>query len=165
MTISLLVKSVLIAILALIGGIVLVYGAGILIPLAVAVLLWMFINALAHMFQRLWSAWFGPLRLLSLALAFLTLLAASLILAQVIVVNVSEISARAADFERSIDILVGKVADLTGLSSEKIINAVVSSPQRRATLRGHRGRRGGHCQLRWRRLCLRDLLADRATVL
>jgi AI-2 transport protein TqsA len=126
MTISLLVKSVLIAILALSVAIVLVYGAVILIPLAVALLLWMFINALARMFQRLWSGWFGPLRLLSLALAFLTLLVASLIVVQIIAVNVSEISARTSDFERSLGILVDKVAELTGLSNDRIINAVVS---------------------------------------
>jgi AI-2 transport protein TqsA len=126
MTSGLLVRSFLIAALAVIGVIVLVYGAGILIPLAVALLIWMFINALARIFQRLWSAWFGPMRFLSLALAFLTLLVISVIVVEIVATNVSAMSARTSDFERSLLILVDKVAELTGISNEKIINAVVS---------------------------------------
>ena len=123
---SLLVKSFLIAGLALISVVLLVYGAGILIPLAVAVLFWMFINALARMYQRLWSAYLGPLRFLALGLAFLTLLAASIGIGQIIAANVAEISARTPDFGRSVNILIDEVAGLTGLSHEGIVNAIAN---------------------------------------
>lgn len=115
-----------ISVLAVIVVITLVYGAGILIPLAIALLIWMFINALARMFQRLWTPWFGPMRMLSLALAFLTLLVATFLVVDIIATNVSAMGTRTSDFERSLLILVDKVAEMTGVSNEKIINAIVS---------------------------------------
>ena len=57
-----LTKAFLISGMLLFVAVLLVYGAGVLIPLAVALLLWFFINALAKGYQRLWSRWLGPLR-------------------------------------------------------------------------------------------------------
>jgi len=111
--------------LILIVLVLLVYGAGIFIPLAVALLLWFFINALAKAYQRLWSRWLGPLRGLALLLALLTILAANLIVADVVVTNVSAIGASSADFERSLDPLIDQVAGLTGIPHEDVINKLL----------------------------------------
>ncbi len=121
-----LVKAALIAILALVGGVVLIVGDSVLIPLAIALLVWMFINALARQFQRLWSARFGPLRPLSLGLAFLAMLVTTVIVVNIIIANFAAIGERAPDFERSINTLVDRLATFSGLPGEKIVDAIVS---------------------------------------
>jgi AI-2 transport protein TqsA len=126
MTSGFLVRLFQISVLTGLGIIALIYGAGIFIPLAVALLIWMFVNALARMFQRLWTPWFGPMRFLSLSLAFLTLLVITVLVVDIVAINVSAMGDRTSDFERSLLILVDKVAEITGVSREKIINAIVS---------------------------------------
>lgn len=116
-----------IAAITLIAVLALIYGSGILTPLAVALLFWFFINALARMYERLWQGRFGRLRILSMTLSFLTLLAASLIVGDVVVTNVGQISARTADFEKSINILIDKVASFTGLPHEKVIDTALDN--------------------------------------
>jgi len=111
--------------LILIVLVLLVYGAGVFIPLAVALLLWFFINALAKAYQRLWSRRLGPLRGVALLLALLTLLAANLFIADVIVTNVSAIGASSTDFQRSLDPLVDQVAAWTGIPHEDVINRLL----------------------------------------
>lgn len=120
-----LIKAFCIAGLILIVLVLLVYGAGVFIPLAVALLLWFFINALAKAFQRLWSRRLGPLRGLALLLALLTLLAASLFIADVVVTNLSAIGASSTDFERSLDPLIDEVAAVTGIPHEDVINKLL----------------------------------------
>jgi len=122
-----LVNAFLITSLMLMAVVALVRGSVILIPLAVAFLFWFFINALAGFYQRLWSRWFGWGRMASLPLAFLTFLVISLMVVQLVVVNVSEIGARANEFERSLDVLIGKVAEITGVSNDEVINTIVNN--------------------------------------
>lgn len=123
---SYLAKAFYIAGLLLIAVLALIYASGILVPLVVALLLWFFLNALAGFYERLWQHSFGRLRPLSLGLSFLTMLAASLVVADVIVVNITQISTRTADFERSLNILVEKIAGLTGVSNDEVISTVLS---------------------------------------
>jgi len=111
--------------LALIAVLALIYFSGILVPLAVAVLMWFFINALAKMYDGLWRRKFGRQRALSLTLAFLTITAATLIAGEIVVVNVGQISTRTADFQRSLNILVDKIASLTGVSNDEVINTAL----------------------------------------
>ena len=106
--------------------VLLVYGAGVLIPLAVALLLWFFINALAKGYQRLWSRWLGPLRGLSLVLALLTMLAASLFAMSVVITNVTAIGASSADFARSLNLLLDQVAAYTGLKHEELLKGIAN---------------------------------------
>jgi AI-2 transport protein TqsA len=122
-----LVNAFLVTGLILMAVFALVWASGILIPLAVAVLFWFFINALAGFYERLWSRWLGAHRMVSLPLAFLTFLAISLVVVQVVIVNIGEIGARADQFERSLDVLVGKVAELTGIPNEEVIGTVVGN--------------------------------------
>ena len=119
-----LTKAFLISGLLLFVVVLLVYGAGVLIPLAVALLLWFFINALAKGYQRLWSRWLGPLRGLSLVLALLTMLAASLLAIRVVITNVTAIGASSADFARSLNLLLNKIADFTGMKHEQLLRAL-----------------------------------------
>ena len=119
-----LTKAFLVTGLLLFIVVLLVYGSGVLIPLAVALLLWFFINALAKGYQRLWSPWFGPLRGLSLILALLTMLAASLFAISVVVTNVAAIGASSADFAKSLNLLLDKVSDFTGLKHEQLIRGI-----------------------------------------
>jgi len=111
--------------LALIAVLALTYFSGILVPLAVALLLWFIINALAKMYDGLWRRKFGQQRALSLALAFLTVAAASLIVGEIVIVNVGQISTRTADFQRSLSILVDKIASLTGVSNDEVVNTAL----------------------------------------
>ncbi|MCK5549516.1 MAG: hypothetical protein KAI41_03195, partial [Hyphomicrobiaceae bacterium] len=106
--------------------VLLVYGAGVLIPLAVALLLWFFINALAKGYQRLWSRWLGPLRGLSLVLALLTMLAASLFAMSVVITNVTAIGASSADFANSLNLLLDQVAAFTGLKHEELLKGIAN---------------------------------------
>ena len=119
-----LTKAFLISGLLLFVVVLLVYGAGVLIPLAVALLLWFFINALAKGYQRLWSRWLGPLRGLSLVLALLTILAASLLAISVVITNVTAIGASSADFARSLNLLLDKIADFTGMKHEQLLRGL-----------------------------------------
>ena len=121
-----LTKAFLIAGLLLSVVVLLVYGAGVLIPLAVALLLWFFINALANGYQRLWSRWLGPLRGLSLVLALLTMLAASLFAISVVITNVTAIGASSADFAKSLNLLLDQVAAFTGLKHEELLKGIAN---------------------------------------
>ena len=121
-----LTKVFLIAGLLLSVVVLLVYGAGVLIPLAVALLLWFFINALAKGYQRLWSRWLGPLRGLSLVLALLTMLAASLFAMSVVITNVTAIGASSADFAKSLNLLLDQVAAYTGLKHEELLKGIAN---------------------------------------
>jgi predicted PurR-regulated permease PerM len=122
-----LINAFLVASLVLMAIFALVVASGILIPLAVALLFWFFINALAGFYERLGSRWFRPRRMIALPLAFLTFLAISLMVVQLVAVNIGEIGARASDFERSLDVLVSKVAELTGTSNDEVINTIVNN--------------------------------------
>ncbi len=121
-----LTKVFLIAGLLLSVVVLLVYGAGVLIPLAVALLLWFFINALAKGYQRLWSRWLGPLRVLSLVLALLTMLAAGLFSISVVITNVTAIGASSADFAKSLNLLLDQVAAFTGLKHEELLKGIAN---------------------------------------
>lgn len=102
----------------------LVYGSRVLIPLAVALLLWFFINALANAFQRIWSGWLGPLRGLSLLLALVTILAASLFAVGLVISNVSAMSTSTEDFTRSLNLLLDQVTAWTGLEHEQVVKGI-----------------------------------------
>lgn len=117
-----LMNAFLIAGLVLFTIVLLVQGSNVLIPLAVALLVWRFINALADAYQRLWSKWLGPLRGLALFLALMTIFAASLLAFDVVVSNVSAIGASSREFERSIDILLERASNLTGIERDRIID-------------------------------------------
>ena len=121
-----LTKAFLIAGLILFAVVLLVYGAGVLIPLAVALLLWFFINALAKGYQRLWSWFLGPLRGLSLLLALLTIMAASFFAVGVVITNVSAIGASSADFAKSLNLLLDQVAAYTGLKHEQLLKGIAN---------------------------------------
>ncbi|MGD9195756.1 MAG: hypothetical protein PVH10_06935, partial [Methyloceanibacter sp.] len=52
-----LTKAFLVSGLILFSVVLVAYGSNVLIPLAVALLVWFFINALAKAYRQLWSKW------------------------------------------------------------------------------------------------------------
>lgn len=120
-----LTKAFLVAGLILFSVVLVAYGSNVLIPLAVALLVWFFINALAKAYRRLWSRWFGPMTHLSIVLALLTMIAASLFALEVVISNVSTMSASSADFERSLTVLLDKLATATGVDREELLDEVL----------------------------------------
>ncbi|MCP4385312.1 MAG: AI-2E family transporter [Hyphomicrobiales bacterium] len=125
LTSSYLAGAFFVSALLVIAVVALVYGSGILVPLAVALLFWFFLNALARFFERLWQRRFGRLRPLSLTLAFLTMVAATLVVADAVVSNIAQISTRTDDFQRSLSILVDRIAGLTGVSNDEVVNTAL----------------------------------------
>lgn len=119
-----LTKAFLVSGLILFSVVLVAYGSNVLIPLAVALLVWFFINALAKAYRQLWSKWFGPMTGLSIVLALLTMVAASLLALDVVISNVSTMRASSADFERSLTILLDKLAAFTGVDQEQIMDEV-----------------------------------------
>ena len=119
-----LIRAFLISGLILFSIILLIFGSNVLIPLAVALLVWFFINALADVFQRLWSPWLGPMRGMSLFLALLAIFAAGLLALNVVIINVSAIGASSEDFEKSLNLLLSKASDYTGIEEDKIIDEI-----------------------------------------
>ena len=119
-----LTKAFLVSGLILFSAVLIAYGSNVLIPLAVALLVWFFINALAKAYRQLWSKWFGPLLGLSILLALLTMVAASLLALDVVISNVTTMRASSADFEQSLTILLDKLAAFTGVEQEKIMDEV-----------------------------------------
>lgn len=93
----------------------LVLGSGLLIPFAIAVIIWYLINALARLFARVRIGAFAPPGWLSLLLALLTMLGLLVLVGRLITGNVAQVSAAAATYEANLDRMVAAVADWIGL--------------------------------------------------
>lgn len=104
----------------------LVYGAGIFIPLAVALLLWFFINALANAYHRAALGLFDMPRALALMLALATIFGASLLAINVVVGNLADMGAQAVDFEAALDRLIESTATFTGIKSHDLMDQILN---------------------------------------
>jgi len=121
---DILTRAFLIAGLILLAVILLVYGSGVLVPLAIALLVWFLINAIAGGFQRLS---FGSVKIprgLALALSMAAIVIAGFFVVDLVVVNVSEMSTRTIDFDKSLNPLIDKVADFAGISNKDVLNQI-----------------------------------------
>lgn len=110
--------------LVLLAVILLVYGSGILVPLAIALLIWFLINAVARGFQGLS---FGALHIprpLALALSMAAMLITGFFVVNLVVVNVSEMSTRTIDFDKSLNPLIDKIAEFAGISNKDVLNQI-----------------------------------------
>jgi len=119
-----LIRSFLIFGLVLFTVILMVYGAGVLMPLAMAVLIWFLINAVASSFQRFKFGNFQIQRRMSLVLALITTLACVFVVIDLVVTNLSVMGTRTIDFESSLNPLIDKVAEWTGTSNTDVLNKV-----------------------------------------
>jgi len=119
-----LTKTFLVSGLVVLAAIVLIYGSGVLIPLAIALLVWFLINAIASGFQRIS---FGSLKIpraLALALSMAAIVIAGFFVVDLVIVNVSEMSTRTIDFNKSLNPLIDKVADFAGISNKDVLNQI-----------------------------------------
>jgi len=120
-----LTKAFFVSALVLLAAVVLYYGSGVLIPLAIALLVWFLINAIASGFQRIS---FGSLqipRALALSLAMAAIAIVGSFVVELVVVNVSEMSSRTIDFEKSLNPLIDKFADFAGISNKDVLNQIL----------------------------------------
>lgn len=93
------------------------YGSDLLIPLAVAILIWHLINALAGFYHHLTL---GEHRLpawLCYTAALLTIFGALAIMVELIMANVAEVSAAAPGYEANLSGLLNTMYDLVGLKA------------------------------------------------
>lgn len=119
-----LVKSALVAVLVLLGIIFLVFGAGVLIPLAVSILIWFLINAIAGVFQRIpLGGWHLP-RGIALVLALAAITVSGYLVLEMLISNVSEMSKLTIDFNKSLNPLVDKIAEFAGVSNKQVLNDI-----------------------------------------
>jgi len=119
-----LTKAFLVSALVLLAAILLVYGAGVLVPLAIALLIWFLINAIASGFQRLSVAGYTIPRAAALALSMIAIVIVGYFVVDLVVVNVSEMSTKTIDFDKSLNPLIDKVADFAGISNKNVLNQI-----------------------------------------
>ena len=119
-----LTKTFLVSGLILFAVILLVYGSGVLIPLAIGLLIWFLINAIASGFQRLSVAGRALPRTLAMMLSLASIVIAGFLVVDLVVVNVSEMSTRTIDFDKSLDPLIDKAADFAGISNKDVLNQI-----------------------------------------
>ncbi|ODR97900.1 hypothetical protein AUC68_10215 [Methyloceanibacter methanicus] len=104
----------------------LTYGASVLLPLAVALLLWFFINALSDAYRRVATPVFQMPPLLALLLASATILAASLIVIDLVVANVAAMGQQRANVDAALTVLTQKAAQLLGVESQEVVDHVLA---------------------------------------
>jgi len=117
-----LTRGFLISGLALIALILLVYGADVFVPLAVAILIWFLINAIAAGFKRIPLGGSRLSRPVALALSVAVILGSSVLVIDLIVRNVSAMSTRRIDFSTSLNPLVDKISEWVGVSNTAVLN-------------------------------------------
>lgn len=124
-----LTKTVLTLVLVGLILVFLIYGASILIPLAVALLLWFFINALADAYRRAAAHVFRMPYAIALVLALATIFAASLFVIDLVVVNLTSMGQNTANFDASLSLLVTKIAQLAGVESHEVVDRLLALVQ------------------------------------
>ncbi len=115
-------RGFLISALALIALILLVNGSDVFVPLAVAMLIWFLINAIATGISRIPLGGSRLPRSLALFLSVVVILGSGVLVVDLIIRNVSAMSARRIDFSSSLNPLVDKVADWIGVSNSDVLN-------------------------------------------
>ena len=118
-------KSFLIAGLIFFTVLMLVYGASILVPFAVALLIWFLINAAAGGLQ---SLQIGNLRLpraIAIILALFVTFNLSMVALDLVVSNITALSARTPEFQQSLNPLIDKIADLLGMTNADLLNKIL----------------------------------------
>ncbi len=122
---ALLTKTFLVSGLLFLTVLFLVYGAGVLIPVAIALLVWFLLNAMANGYRKLpiigrlvpWS--------LALILSLATVLLIGFLVLDMVVSTVTDLGTRTSDFQRSLDPLIDKIAEKLNLSNKAVLNRIV----------------------------------------
>jgi predicted PurR-regulated permease PerM len=110
--------------LILVAVIFLDYGSGIFIPLAVALLVWFLINAVAASYQRVSLGGFRLPRAMAIALSLATILIGGFLMVNVVVTNVGAMSADGITFQDSLNPLIDQFAELFNISDKDVLNDI-----------------------------------------
>ena len=119
-----LMTAFLVAGLILVATIFLVYGSGIFIPLAVALLIWFLINAVAASYQKLSISGMSLPRPVAISLSLVTIFAAGFLMVNVVVTNVTAMSADSVTFEQSLDPLINQISDYFNITDQVALNDI-----------------------------------------
>jgi predicted PurR-regulated permease PerM len=106
-------------------GLILAAGRDVLIPLALALLIWHLINAIARHYGRLRVRGRVPERRWRLFLAVLTIVLALLVVMNLIVRNVGAVSAAAPVYEANLLALLPRLADALGLPAPQSVGDLI----------------------------------------
>lgn len=117
-----LTKAFLISGLTLFAAILLAQGATVLIQLAVALLVWFLINAVATGIQRLTIGGRPLPRNLALTVAIVGIFVTGFLVLNLVVANLSAMTARVSDFQNSFNPLVNRIAEWAGVSDKTVLN-------------------------------------------
>lgn len=104
--------------------VLLIEGRDLLIPIAVSVMIWYLLNALARGFHLIP---FGSYRIpisLSMALAITTLIAGLTIIAELISDNIGQVSLVANTYQANIEVLISKASEILGFNKPPDIAAI-----------------------------------------
>ena len=119
-----LTTAFLVAGLILVATIFLVYGSGIFVPLAVALLVWFLINAVAAFYQKLSIGSVHLPRPLAIALSLITIFIAGFLMVNVVVTNITAMSADSVTFEKSLDPLIDQLSDFLNITDREVLNDI-----------------------------------------
>jgi AI-2 transport protein TqsA len=104
--------------------VLLIEGRDLLIPIAVAIMIWYLLNALARGFHALPLGNFHLPGWLSMALAIVTVLIGLGLVAELISDNIGQVSAAAPGYQANIEVLIAKASSLAGFKQPPDIAAV-----------------------------------------
>jgi predicted PurR-regulated permease PerM len=116
-------------------GLILIAGRDVLIPLALAVLIWQLINAIAAGYGKFRIRGRTGARWLRLSLAVLTIAVALALVVNLIASNVGAVSATAAVYEANLRLLVLHVADVLDLPHPQSLTELVGQVDLAASIR------------------------------
>ena len=124
---ALLTKTFLVSGLLLLAVIFLVQGAGVLIPVAIALLVWFLLNAMANGYRRF--PIIGRLipRSLALILSLGTVILIGVLVLDMVVRTVSDLATRTSDFQHGLNPVIDRIGDKLGLSNKEVLNRIADS--------------------------------------
>jgi predicted PurR-regulated permease PerM len=111
-------------IVAALTFVLLIEGRDLLIPIAVAIMIWYLLNALARGFHALPLGTRHLPNWVSMALAIVTVLIGLALVAELISGNIAQVSAAAPGYQANIEILIAKASSLAGFDQPPDIAAV-----------------------------------------
>ena len=111
-------------IVAALTFVLLIQGRDLLIPIAVAIMIWYLLNALARGFHALPLGTRHLPNWVSMALAIVTVLIGLALVAELISGNISQVSAAAPSYQANIEILIAKASNWAGFEQPPDIAAV-----------------------------------------
>lgn len=130
-----LTTAALLALVLLVGG-VLVAGRDVLIPLALSVLIWQLINAIAARYRKLSFGGEAVAGWVRIGVGVGTIVVAAILVTNLIVANVGSVSASAPLFQANLLALIPRVADILGLPAPTSLSQLIGQIELDAWIRG-----------------------------